>query len=187
MSRVTVECASCGKQFERTKKEVKRNQKVGRKTFCSRSCSGKANQHSLGEHHGHGNTALLVVYAGNRRTPQTPFKWFMRNVNRRKKEVNIDIDHIMEVWEQQKGICPFTGWKLELPKNCTVFADGSRLQRASLDRIDSSKGYVKGNVRFISVMANLCKNNFTDQEVRLFCKAVFTNRLRKENVIEGFY
>ena len=172
MSRVTVECASCGKQFERAKKEVKRNKKVRRKTYCSRTCAGKANQHSLGEHLSNGITTHLI--AGNRRTPQTPFKWFMRNVNRRKKEVNIDIDYIMEVWDRQKGICPFTGWKLELPKNCTVFAGGSRLQRASLDRIDSSKGYIKGNVRFISVMANLCKNNFTDQEVRLFGKAVST-------------
>lgn len=171
MSRVTVECVSCGKQFERAKKEVKRSQKVGRKTFCSRSCAGKSLITNFGEGW---RPRPENLSAGNRRTPQTPFKWFMRNVNRRKKEVNIDIDYIMEVWDRQKGICPFTGWKLELPKNCTVFAGGSRLQRASLDRIDSSKGYIKGNVRFISVMANNCKNNFTDQEVRLFCKAVST-------------
>ena len=172
MSKVIVECATCGKQFERAKKEVTRSKKVGRVTYCSRSCSGRANQHSLGKHHGHGRPNLLI--AGNRRTAQTPFKWFMRVVNQRrhKKQVDIDIDYIMELWNNQKGICPFTGWKLELPKNSSVFADGDRMRRASLDRIDSNKGYVKGNVRFISVMANNCKNNFTDKEVRLFCEAV---------------
>tara|TARA_R110002020_G_scaffold1579_10_gene7114 strand:- start:1527 stop:2057 length:531 start_codon:yes stop_codon:yes gene_type:complete len=173
MSKVIVECATCGKQFERAKKEVTRNKKVGRATYCSRSCSGKANQHSLREHHGRGRPELLV--AGNRRTPQTPFKWFMRNVNNRNKEVDIDIDYIMELWDKQKGTCPFTGWKLELPKNSSAFAeDHPKSRRASLDRIDSNKGYVKGNVRFISVMANFCKNNFEDDEVRLFCEAVTT-------------
>jgi len=174
MSKVIVECTTCGKQFERAKKEVTRSQKIGRKTYCSRSCSGKANQHSLGKHHGNGITTHLN--AGNRRTPQTPFKWFMKNVNNRNKEVDIDIDYIMELWDKQKGTCPFTGWRLELPKNSSVFADGNRVRRASLDRIDSNKGYVKSNVRFISVMANLCKNNFTDQEVRLFCEAVVAQK-----------
>jgi hypothetical protein len=37
----------------------------------------------------------------------------------------------------------------------------------SLDRIDSSKGYVKGNVRVISHRANLLKNNATVEELKL--------------------
>ena len=148
---------------------------MGRPLYCSRHCSGKVLIANLGAEWINGRPENLI--SGNRRTPQTPFKWFMRNVNRRrfKKEVSINIDYIMEVWEQQKGICPFTGWELVLPVNSCVFASkDDRPRRASLDRVDSSKGYVKGNVRFISVMANNCKNNFTDEEVKTFCKAVST-------------
>ena len=68
-------------------------------------------------------------------------------------------------------MCPFTGWKLLLPEGSSVRKDMS-VYRASLDRIDNSKGYAKENVRFVSLMANYCRNEFTDQEVKMFCEAV---------------
>lgn len=40
--------------------------------------------------------------------------------------------------------------------------------QASLDRIDSSKGYIKGNVRYISVSVNWLKNNLDDNHLREF-------------------
>jgi hypothetical protein len=44
----------------------------------------------------------------------------------------------------------------------------------SLDRIDSNKGYVKGNVWVISRRANVIKNNATLEELELL-----TNNLKK--------
>jgi hypothetical protein len=44
-------------------------------------------------------------------------------------------------------------------------------QLASLDRIDSSKGYIKGNIQFVSVIANYAKNEMTHDEMLYFCKA----------------
>lgn len=38
----------------------------------------------------------------------------------------------------------------------------------SIDRIDSSKGYVKGNIQFVSMKANRSKNNLTSAELKLF-------------------
>jgi hypothetical protein len=40
----------------------------------------------------------------------------------------------------------------------------------SLDRIDSTKGYVKGNVRVISKRANVLKNNATIEELKAVIK-----------------
>ena len=37
----------------------------------------------------------------------------------------------------------------------------------SLDRIDPTKGYIKGNVRVISYRANMLKNNMSVEEARL--------------------
>jgi len=42
----------------------------------------------------------------------------------------------------------------------------------SLDRIDSTQGYVKGNVQVISRLANKMKNDATKEELLLFAKGI---------------
>jgi hypothetical protein len=41
-----------------------------------------------------------------------------------------------------------------------------------LDRIDHSKGYIEGNVRFVACIANYARNAFTDEDLQEFCEAV---------------
>lgn len=42
----------------------------------------------------------------------------------------------------------------------------------SLDRIDNTKGYIKGNVWVISMKANTMKNSATPKELESFCKGI---------------
>lgn len=54
-----------------------------------------------------------------------------------------------------------------VPKICPVFGVpfGGRVGPPNLDRIDSSKGYVPGNVQWISALANRIKSDATAAEV----------------------
>lgn len=49
--------------------------------------------------------------------------------------------------------CPVFGWK--------ITADNNKKTGASVDRLEPSKGYVKGNIRVICMEANRLKNNGT--------------------------
>ena len=57
--------------------------------------------------------------------------------------------------------CPILGLKLQPVRGVT-----GRDSSPSLDRIDNSRGYVKGNVAVISFRANTLKNNATADELR---------------------
>lgn len=61
---------------------------------------------------------------------------------------------------------------LEIPETCPVFGiplfftPGGRSKNSfSLDRIDNSRGYVRGNVRVISFWANQMKGDMTVDQV----------------------
>ena len=65
----------------------------------------------------------------------------------------------------------------EYPKVCLVMGteldwgqNGNQPNSPSLDRIDPTKGYVKGNVMMMSDLANRMKQNATPEELTQFCR-----------------
>ena len=78
-----------------------------------------------------------------------------------------------QLWEDQQGICPFSGVKLILNAYTNIFKD--QRYSASLDRIDSNKCYIKGNVRWVSRAINHLKNNMTDEHLIEFLKIISDN------------
>lgn len=70
--------------------------------------------------------------------------------------------------------CPVLG----IPLDCAAERHSDSLP--SLDRIDNSKGYVKGNVWVISWRANCIKKDATLDELRALVKALETNGSAKE-------
>ena len=68
-------------------------------------------------------------------------------------------------------ICPILNIELNWydPKN-----EGGRAEDTpALDRIDPKKGYVKGNIAFISTLANMMKSSATRKQIEVFCKNIF--------------
>lgn len=71
-----------------------------------------------------------------------------------------------------------------IPEYCPIL--GVKLDSAiyryspSVDRIDSSKGYIKGNIQIISTKANNMKNDASPEELLAFSKYYIKNK--KENV-----
>ena len=79
-----------------------------------------------------------------------------------------------EAWEtflKQSGKCVMTGIDLTFDTLVNT-SDGT----ASLDRIDSSKGYTKDNVQWVHKDINYIKRDLSDSEFITLCKKVATHR-----------
>ena len=163
-------CEHCGCEFDKAISEIKRSEEKGMKHFCSRTCVGK---HSGKWYNPNAIYYDISNHSNNSHDKYTKFRYHFRNIKRRNKEVNITMDDMIEVWEKQGGICPFTGVKLILNSYSKIV--DSVLLAASLDRIDSSKGYIKGNIRWVSRGINLMKSNKSDEEVWEICKMIYEN------------
>lgn len=165
-------CCACGKQTTKKLAEIKRQHKRGKtKFYCNKSCSGRDNVSHLHKYAGKFNYNLI---SNNRLNQYSNFKWYIKNIIKNSKKKNqtydIDLEYLKNLWETQKGICPFTNQKLELRTHSAKHK--AHPYSASLDRIDNNKGYIKGNVRFVALIFNYARNNFSDRDVIEFCKKV---------------
>jgi hypothetical protein len=183
MSKSTVVCENpnCKKEFLKRNGEINRSKKVGRKQYCSRSCYGKSDDNvafdSVSEEVKQRNKDNIKKYCGNLRDDHTPFRYFVKVSKNggRKQEYDLDLTYLSNLWDEQGGICPITGYSLSLPLGTHGWAGEAMTRRASLDRINPTQGYIRGNVRFISYTANIALVKITDKELIEFCKAVAKN------------
>ncbi len=76
----------------------------------------------------------------------------------RNLEFNITIEYAYQLFKKQKRKCRFSGVLLKLCKT-------SKIRTASLDRIDSSKGYIEGNVQWTHKDINRLKMNLKDEKL----------------------
>lgn len=169
---ITVNCDNCGQSYEKAESEYKRNERLGRKSFCCRSCSiSYNNKNRVTKSISESQIKHLASIQSNRRDEFTPYRYSLRCAKRRFKECNISLDDLKEIWESQKGICPYTGIKLILPEDGNIDLINVE-ERASLDRIDSSLGYIKGNIQFVSTPINYMKNSMSDLGTKRFLKRI---------------
>lgn len=173
---ISLTCAGCGVTFQRRRSEVDRQRRNNpeRQPFCTRSCYFRSEGHqNLGEHLG----SRLVDGRGTGvpRDRWSPFRYFMRKARNRKQPTDLDLSYLEELWRAQDGRCALSGLQMEMPSTGEVWEKQFRDPfKPSLDRIDNRQGYVRGNVRFVCVIANLAKASFSDEELVTFCTAVAT-------------
>ena len=88
-------------------------------------------------------------------------------------DYNIDRAYLMQLWESQTGMCAISGMPLQT-------RSGTREQknpfRASLDRINNDRGYVKGNVRFVCHWVNNAKSTWSDKVFNQFIDSIVESR-----------
>lgn len=92
------------------------------------------------------------------------YKKFKRNARYRNKKFSISYEYLLGVYHGQRGLCFYTGIHLTQIN-------------ASIDRIDSSVGYVIGNIALCTKHVNISKNKYDIEEFIEMCKNVASNGL----------
>ena len=83
--------------------------------------------------------------------------------------LDITIEQAWELYLKQEGKCAISGVAIKF----STFYKGD--QTASLDRIDSSKGYTVDNVQWVHKTINKIKGTLTDSELINWCKIIAKN------------
>lgn len=166
-------CPECKGRYLKDESEYLRNTKIGRISYCSLACYGKNTylmknldkypKYDISKHSYHSDE-------------NTPFKYYMKLINlpKRNKFVDVSIQDLKDQWKLQKGICPYTNVSLILMTHTSPSLKNvpNPFHYASIDRIDTTKGYIKGNIEFISVGINFMKNRFDKEKVISFLKEI---------------
>jgi len=79
-------------------------------------------------------------------------------------EWDVTPEYLANTLIEQDFKCVLTGWNIDAMK--------VNKNTASLDRIDSSKGYVEGNVQWVHKMINMSKQQYSQEEFIDMCKSV---------------
>ena len=102
--------------------------------------------------------------------PRAVWRVVLRRAERHGRCVRISRVHAEKILVAQDFKCALTALPINIRRNGT--ATGVREATASLDRIDSRVGYVKGNVQWVHKHINVMKNVYSQKYFVEMCRAV---------------
>lgn len=167
MKTIELECNYCKSPIIKELREYKRQNKKHNncaKFFCSKECISKGRDYTnviraakinllnafLKENKKFRTIDVLSIFRSYIRGIKEIIKIY--NKKEKFKTTDLTSEYLKQLWENQKGICPLTGVELIMAKAIGKEKNkGSNPYNASLDRIDSSKGYVQRQCKIYSI------------------------------------
>lgn len=142
----------CGKELKASTNRLARKDRSVKSCGCVRR--GKTNP----------------LYSGCGDLTGAKFAHIQGSARRRKIVFSISIQEAWNLLVSQNELCALTGRRIKLvPEYKARSGDPST---ASLDRIDSSKGYILGNVQWVHKIVNQMKWALSSDEFLEWCDAV---------------
>lgn len=101
---------------------------------------------------------------------QVMWERFEAGAKKRDLEFSITKEYAWKIFLEQGRKCVFTGVSLTMEGNPKKY--GTDKGNASIDRIDSDKGYIEGNIQWVDKKINASKWTMNNQEFITMCKMV---------------
>jgi hypothetical protein len=107
----------------------------------------------------------------------------LRRDKKKERESDIDVKYLVDLWNTQAGKCYYSGRQMlynlsrqNLPENKRIHPE-----RVSIDRIDSAKGYIKGNIVLCCWTANNIKQDLTVEEYKKWITDIYNTFKHTKN------
>lgn len=100
-------------------------------------------------------------------------RWASWRIGAKKRNLafEISIEYAWDLYISQNKLCALSGIPISFDGKWN-----SSETTASLDRIDSSKGYVEGNIQWVHKRINLMKGDLSDEDFTEWCRKVWVYR-----------
>lgn len=143
------ECPNCGEEQSYLRKNyAEESLKLGK--LCKK-CSNKIPDNN--SHKGYYKNVLRKSFAHK----------YKSNALVRRIDWNVSFDYLAELLIEQDFKCALTGWDIHAMEINSP---------ASLDRIDSSLGYIEGNLQWVTSKVNMMKQQYSQEDFINICIAV---------------
>lgn len=149
---------------------IKKN-KSGRDYECICECGNKSNVNATVLVTGRSSQCRQCAFKAMRSSQLIPNYYWAHVVigaKKRKLEFSIDQEYAEELLKKQNFKCALSGKEIHLTMSVSEYMEGNK-STASLDRIDSNKGYIKGNVQWVHKKINIMKQSMDDPEFIQWC------------------
>jgi len=151
-------CTACGREDVYVASgDLKRNISCG----CARN-----NVNKLSQHPNHQLGSKSLYWKGYGEISGYKFRKIKDAALSRNLEFNITIEQIWNLFLKQDRVCILSGIPIEFGTK------GGQLGTASLDRIDSKKGYTIDNVQWVHKHINTMKMDLEEEYFILLCSKV---------------
>ena len=97
----------------------------------------------------------------------------LKGAKLRNHDVTITKEYIWSILQNQNFKCALSGIDISFPNKIRDLHFGKAT--ASLDRIDSSKGYIKGNVQWVHKDVNNMKQSLSNKQFLEWCKLIYNH------------
>lgn len=104
--------------------------------------------------------------------PSSYFSQIKYAAKGKKREYSVSKEYLWDLFLKQNRKCALTGLDIYFG----FFGKKVKRGTASLDRIDSSKGYIEGNVQWLHKDINNMKQDYSVDEFLNYCKLVTNNK-----------
>lgn len=147
-------CSSCKNEFELSNFFKHSQTSDGHHSWCKKCCkTGNAKSRNKLNSTIEGKAKVFLLNA-------------KKSAIKRNNEFELEILDIVDMWNQQLNICPYSGIIMTL--------ESGKFNTVSIERIDSKIGYTKDNTILVCSAINRMKSDFEFNEFYNLCKSVTT-------------